>query len=136
MSTKQELLDTIGKVTAITTKAVDENRELTADEQEQLLAYKAQATELEAKLAKNDEAMAFATKMQDMGKAMTAPKPAAAPEETKIAAKGIGGAFIASKAYQDFKESGRTDGLLIPKTRVVTKDDPQINTGNGFGIFP
>lgn len=132
MSYKTELKETLIRVKAIADKAKSEHREFTDEENDEIVALQRKADDLNAKIRKSDEAAVAMQKMLGDEEAPTATPGIAA-------AKTLGDAFVASDAYQAFKNAPIPDGTPVnikPGKLTVKADPAPINTTLPGAVTP
>ncbi len=123
MSLKDQLKDVLAQANTLATKAQDEKRDFTDEENTAILELKKKADDLREQIRKADEAQAAF-------KALAGPKDegkAASPVEPKpeTAAKSYGEAFVKSKAYKAFKaDQPHGTPVNITARHLHVKADP------------
>lgn len=123
MSLKDQLKDILAQANTLATKAQDEKRDFTDEENTTILDLKKKADDLREQIRKADEAQAAF-------KALAGPKDegkAASPVEPKpeTAAKSYGEAFVKSKAYKAFKaDQPHGTPVNITARHLHVKADP------------
>ncbi|MCX8673000.1 phage major capsid protein [Bifidobacterium sp. B4001] len=123
MSLKDQLKDVLAQANTLATKAQDEKRDFTDEENTTILDLKKKADDLREQIRKADEAQAAF-------KALAGPKEegkAASPVEPKpvTAAKSYGEAFVKSKAYEAFKaDQPHGTPVNITARHLHVKADP------------
>lgn len=123
MSLKDQLKDILAQANTLATKAQDEKRDFTGEENTTILELKKKADDLREQIRKADEAQAAF-------KALAGPKDegkAASPVEPKpeTAAKSYGEAFVKSKAYEAFKaDQPHGTPVNITARHLHVKADP------------
>ena len=123
MSLKDQLKDVLAQANTLATKAQDEKRDFTDEENTAILELKKKADDLREQIRKADEAQAAF-------KALAGPKEegkAASPVEPKpeTAAKSYGEAFVKSKAYEAFKaDQPHGTPVNITARHLHVKADP------------
>ena len=123
MSLKDQLKDVLAQANTLATKAQDEKRDFTDEENTAILELKKKADDLREQIRKADEAQAAF-------KALAGPKEegkAASPVEPKpeTAAKSYGEAFVKSKAYKAFKaDQPHGTPVNITARHLHVKADP------------
>lgn len=123
MSLKDQLKDILAQANTLATKAQDEKRDFTDEENTAILELKKKADDLREQIRKADEAQAAF-------KALAGPKDegkAASPVEPKpeTAAKSYGEAFVKSKAYKAFKaDQPHGTPVNITARHLHVKADP------------
>lgn len=123
MSLKDQLKDVLAQANTLATKAQDEKRDFTDEENTSIIELKKKADGLREQIRKADEAQAAF-------KALAGPKEegkAASPVEPKpvTAAKSYGEAFVKSKAYEAFKaDDPHGTPVNITARQLHVKADP------------
>lgn len=139
MAVNQDMIkDKLAKVKAISDKAVAEHREFTEDEAQEIMTLKSEVDQLNKDIERGNEIRATVKAMLGDTTEIAEKAKENMPNHQPVA-KTIGEAFTKSDAYKQFQGSTIPDGspVRIAKSRVSTKDGaPQVNTGNGFGVFP
>ena len=136
MSLKDQLKDVLAQANTLATKAQDEKRDFTDEENTAILELKKKADDLREQIRKADEAQAAF-------KALAGPKEegkAASPVEPKpeTAAKSYGEAFVKSKAYEAFKanEPHGTPVNITARHLRVKADPAPLSTALPGAIVP
>lgn len=136
MSLKDQLKDVLAQANTLATKAQDEKRDFTDEENTSIIELKKKADDLREQIRKADEAQAAF-------KALAGPKEegkAASPVEPKpeTAAKSYGEAFVKSKAYEAFKanEPHGTPVNITARHLHVKADPAPLSTALPGAIVP
>ena len=121
MSMKQELQDALTRVKAIAATAQGEGRAFTTEENDEIIALRAKADDLKARIAKEHEASEALKSM------LAASEPSDDVSGKKsVVAKSIGEAFVNTDAYRAFKSATTPDRtpVRIAKSQIRVKSDP------------
>lgn len=120
MSMKQELQDALTRVKAIAATAQGEGRAFTTEENDEIIALRAKADDLKARIAKEHEASEALKSM------LAKSEPSDDVSGKTIVAKSIGEAFVNTDAYRAFKSATTPDRtpVRIAKSQIRVKSDP------------
>lgn len=136
-SLNDQLKDTVAQAKTLATKAQEEKRDFTDEENTQILNLKKKADDLRERIKKADEAQAAF-------KALAGPteeRKASSPVESEAhsVAKSYGEAFVRSKGYQEFKANLPLSGghvNIVARDLHVKSDPAPLSTALPGAIVP